>query len=384
MSGNHPGCLEVSMKDKPGRVICRLKQMRQSRGLSQSQVAELVGVRRQAIYDVESGRYLPNTEVALRLARHLGCRVEDLFSEEAHAGSRTVTMAEDAGSVSSRVSVVRVRGRLIGYPAGGNHTFSNDLRAADGVLEEGGGVRLFASPEYLDNAVLLLGCDPAFSLLTAHVSRVAPVARVACRFASSHRALESLAAGHAHIAGTHLHSAPRSDSNVKLARERLAGFGGAVVGFSLMEEGLMVAPGNPRRIRSVADLASEKVRFVNREPGAALRILLDDKLSKSGIPHKAVKGFDREVHTHNEGAQMVAYRVADAALGLHSVAQAFGLDFVPIAQVRCDLVMPGDMLEHPTIRVILDVLQSRALREEIASIPGYDSSQTGKTIAEIR
>ena len=73
------------MRNKPERLICRLKQMRQSRGLSQSRIAELVGVKRQAIYDIESGRYLPNTEVALRLARHLACRVEDLFSEEAHS-----------------------------------------------------------------------------------------------------------------------------------------------------------------------------------------------------------------------------------------------------------------------------------------------------------
>jgi molybdate-binding protein/DNA-binding XRE family transcriptional regulator len=346
-------------------------------------MAEMVGVKRQAIYDVESGRYLPNTEVALRLAKHLGCRVEDLFSEEAPVG-RPVIMAEETGSASSRVSVVRVRGRLVGYPLEGSHTFGHEMRAADGVLEEGGGVRLFSSPEYLDNTVLLLGCDPAFSLLASHVSRAAPPARVACRFASSHRALERLAAGRAHLAGTHLHSTARSDSNVKLARERLAGFGGMIVGFSMFEEGLMVAPGNPFRIRSVADLASEKVRFVNREPGAALRVLLDDKLTKGGIPRKALKGYRHEVQTHNEGAQMVAHRTADAALGLHAVARAFGLDFVPMAEVRCDVVIPADMLEHPTVRVVLDVLQSRALREEMATVPGYDPSQTGKTIAEVR
>lgn len=372
------------MKDRTERTVCRLKQMRQSRGLSQGQIAELVGVKRQAIYDIESGRYLPNTEVALRLARQLGCRVEDLFSIEGPVLSRPVTVAEGVDSVPSRVSVARVRGRLVAYPVEGSHTFSHELRAADGVLDEGGGVRLFSSPEYLENTVILLGCDPAFSLLAAHVSRISPSARVACRFASSHRALESLAAGHAHLAGTHLHGTPRVDSNVKLARKRLAGFGCTVVGFSLMEEGLMVAPGNPCRIRSVDDLASKDVHFVNREPGAALRILLDDKLSKSGIPRNTLKGYDQEVHTHNEGAQMVAYRVADAALGLHSVAKAFGLDFVPIAEVRCDIVIPADMLEHPTIRVILDVLQSRALREDMASLPGYDPSQTGNTIAELR
>jgi molybdate-binding protein/DNA-binding XRE family transcriptional regulator len=347
-------------------------------------MAELVGVKRQAIYDIESGRYLPNTEVALRLARHLGCRVEDLFSEEVRGSSRPVMMAETAASVSSRVSVVRVRGRLVGYPLDGSHTFGHELRAADGILEKDGGVRLFAPPESLEKAVLLLGCDPAFSLLSSHASSLAPTARLTCRFASSHRALESLAAGHAHMAGTHLHSESGSDSNVKLAGERLAGLGCTVVGFSWMEEGLMVAPGNPCRIRSVADLASKEVRFINREPGAALRILLDDMLLKSGIPRKALKGYDREVRTHNQGAQMVAYRLADAALGLPSVAQAFGLGFIPLAEARCDLVIPGDLLDHPSIRIILEVLQTRALREEMASLPGYDSSHTGKIIAEVR
>jgi len=347
-------------------------------------MAELIGVKRQAVYDMESGRYMPNTAVALSLAKILGCRVEDLFSEETQASSPSIIMAEGDGSPVQRVSVAKVRGRLVGYPVDGTHSFGHELRAADGILEKGGGIRLFSFPEHLENTVLLLGCDPAFSLLRSHVSRAAPAACVVCRFASSHRAVESLAAGHAHIAGTHLHGTSRADQNVKLARKRLGGLGGTVVGFSMMEEGLMVAPGNPCRIRSMDDLASKDVRFVNREPGAALRVLLDDKLSGSGIRPDLVRGYDHEVRTHHEGAQMVAYRAADAALGLHSVATAFGLDFVPIATVRCDMVIPGDLLEHPTIRVILDVLQSRPLREEIASLPGYDSSQTGKVIAEVK
>ncbi len=372
------------MNTSHGNVICRLKQVRQSRGLSQSRLAELVGVKRQAIYDIESGRYLPNTEISLRLARHLDCLVEDLFVEDDRPARQPVVMAEETGAASSRVSVFRVRGRLVGHPVGGRYSLVRGLPTADGMLEGDGEVRLFASPEYLDNTVLLLGCDPAFSLLAAHVSRIAPAARVAWRFASSHRALGGLAAGHAHIAGTHLHNRPGSDSNVTLARQRLAGLGGVVVGFSLMEEGLMVAPGNPHRIRTVADLASKAVRFVNREPGAALRILLDDELLKNGIPPEAVNGYDQEARTHDEGAQKVAFGLADAALGFHSIAQTFGLGFVPVAVVRCDLVIPGDLLEHPTIRVVLDALQSRGLREELASVPGYEPSQTGKTIEEIR
>lgn len=66
------------------------------------------------------------------------------------------------------------------------------------------------------------------------------------------------------------------------------------------------------------------------------------------------------------------------------IAGFFGLDFVPITAVRCDLVVPDDMTDHPTVKVLLDVLQSAPLRREIDAIAGYESSATGDTIAELR
>ena len=194
------------MKNKRERLICRLKQMRQSRGLSQTQMAELVGVKRQAIYDIESGRYLPNTEVALRLARHLACRVEDLFSEEAHAGDRPVMMVEGAAPVSPRITVARVRDRLVGYPLEGASSFGQGFRPADGLLgSDGKTVKLFEDPHRLERTAMLLGCDPAFGILASHVTRQKADVRLSCRFASSEQALKRLAAG-ADPFGCHPHA----------------------------------------------------------------------------------------------------------------------------------------------------------------------------------
>lgn len=365
-------------------VLCNLKEARRAKGLSQSELAARVGVKRQAIYDMETGRYVPNTVLALRMAKELGCKVEDLFALDDPAEEQAVTFVERAGACDSRVSVARVRERLIAYPLDGKWMLSDGFEAADGLLQpDSANVRILRSREHLENKVLLLGCDPAFSILSAHASRQAGNATLQCRFASSHLALDRLAEGFAHIAGTHLHNRESLESNVLLAQKSLAGAKAMVVAFSFFEEGLMVAPGNPHGIRSVADLGSGKIRFVNRERGAALRVLLDERMAQAGLTGESIAGYDRLVYSHVQSAQMVAYNLADASLGLKAVAAAHNLHFVPIEAVRCDLVIPFDLLDHPAVKVVLDVLQARAFRQELSSLPGYESSCTGKIIGEV-
>jgi molybdate-binding protein len=109
--------------------------------------------------------------------------------------------------------------------------------------------------------------------------------------------------------------------------------------------------------------------------------LLDTELARRGVPGSEVRGYAEEVHSHSEGAVRVAGGSADAALGLRIVAEAFGLDFVPLAATRCDLVIPADLREHPGITVLLDILQSSGLRKELGALPGYDAAETGKVIA---
>jgi putative molybdopterin biosynthesis protein len=365
-------------------IISKVKQFRQARGWSQEELAEKTGVRRQAIYDIESGRYLPNTAIALRLGRIFGCRVEDLFVEQAPPETRSVHLVGGSATPATRLALGRVRDRLIGLPIEGRESIPFGLRSADGLLNQDRKSAFILAPsERLERTVILMGCDPAFEILGQHVSRMDTGARVHCRFASSHRAVESLAQGTTHVAGTHLHNTGEAESNVVFAGRKLAGLSSRIIGFSLLEEGLMVARGNPLGIRSVADLGQPKVRFVNREPGAALRILLDDHLQRAGIAAHAVNGYGHEVTSHREGAYRIACSVADAALGLKAIAEIYDLDFVPVATARCDLVIPDDLENHPTIRVLLDVLQSKALQREIDALPGYEGSITGKIIAEL-
>lgn len=376
--------VEPAMSRSDDVIACTVREFRQARGWSQQELAEKIGVKRQAVYDIETGRYLPNTGIALRLARLFGCRVEDLFVDREPEQVQVVQMLDGASPPSSRIALARVRERLVGLPLQGPDAMSFGFRSADGLLSaDGKHAQIFSSPEVLEKTIILMGCDPAFEILGQHVNRLVTDGRVLCRFASSRRSLTGVAQGMTHVAGTHFHNTGQRESNVLAASHNMGDRRCRVVGFSILEEGLMVARGNPLEIRTVADLARPKLRFINRESGAALRTLLDDHLQRSGLAPDAIHGFRNEVASHQEGACRVACNVADAALGLRAVAEAFHLGFVPIAAVRCDLLLPDDLIAHPTVKILLDVLNSSALRREIDSLPGYESAVTGRVIAEL-
>lgn len=56
-----------------------IKDIRNGHGLTQKQLAERVGVNRETIANLESGKYNPSLEVADRIAAALGCHLYELF-----------------------------------------------------------------------------------------------------------------------------------------------------------------------------------------------------------------------------------------------------------------------------------------------------------------
>ncbi|MDL2291195.1 helix-turn-helix domain-containing protein [Desulfovibrio sp. OttesenSCG-928-F20] len=372
-------------------IQCALREYRLRKGWSQEELARMINVRRQAVYDMESGKYLPNTAIALRLARLFGCAVENLFRDRSEEASVAVRVQGGQPQAGERLALGRVRGNLAAFPLDLARPLSFTLEEADGVLDRQGTARPLVSPEELDRSLIILGCNPALDLLSGAIRRHLPQGRARCFFSSSRDALNGLADGMAHVAATHF-SGPGDaaqsggqveDANVQAARLAISSLPCRILAFSRNEEGLMTAAGNPQGIHSVADLARPGLRFVNREPGAALRKLLDTQLAEIGMEPLLVPGYENEVRSHSEGACLVACGAADAALGLGIVARAFGLNFVPLAETRCDLVLPLDLESHPAVSALLDMLQSSRLHSEIAALPGYDASCTGREIARI-
>ena len=61
------------------KLLTNLEVARQSAGLTQQQLSERAEVSRKSINAIENGVYVPSTVLALKIAKTLGCSVEDLF-----------------------------------------------------------------------------------------------------------------------------------------------------------------------------------------------------------------------------------------------------------------------------------------------------------------
>jgi putative molybdopterin biosynthesis protein len=357
-----------------GHMISRLAGMRKTRGISAVQLAAQVGVTRQAVYAIEAGTYMPNTVVALRLARILDTSVENLFAledEEKPSGNiRTFEPLDDTFSfeLGEPIQICRVGRRAIGVAPS---PFPAWLPVADGVVTgaiSGAGQSAAMAGEPDDaNRLLIAGCDPALSLLARHARETG--IDVILASGNSARALEWLRAGKVDVAGSHL--------NDPIAGGRAF----SVLTFALWEEGFVVRRGNPKGIRSVADLANPGVRFVNREEGSGSRKLFDSLIEAAGMKASKVNGSETTASGHLAAAWAVASGAADCCIAAGSAARRYGLDFVPIAAERFELVLHKRDLTKKSVQGVLDVLNRARFRRELEMIAGYDVSRAGETLS---
>jgi len=144
-------------------------------------------------------------------------------------------------------------------------------------------------------------------------------------------------------------------------------------------QGLMLAPGNPKGVRSAANLAQTDLRFINRNPGSGTRLWLDSELERLGISPKSIDGYEQVVNTHTECARAIAGGKADAALGLQASALQFNLDFIPLFEERYDLVLPREQEE--SLAPLLDYIQTNTFRQTISTLTGYTTTHSGEQIS---
>jgi putative molybdopterin biosynthesis protein len=275
-------------------------------------------------------------------------------------------LSRGAGVISS---LVRADG-IVKIPAGIQGIHAGDL--VD--------VHLYRPMEEIERSLLVIGSHDLTIDLIAQRLAIDGI-RISSANLGSIGGLIALSRREAHIAGSHLLDSETGEYNLSFIRNYLPETPVHVIGFVLREQGLIVAPGNPKDITSLEDLTREEVSFVNRQRGAGTRILLDHHLELLGIDSEQIRGYEHEEFTHLNVAAAVASERSDCGLGIRAAAPALGMDFVPLFEERYDLVIPVEHVGNPMVKSLLALLHDDSFRSAVGALPGYRIDPMGDQIA---
>jgi molybdate transport repressor ModE-like protein len=220
--------------------------------------------------------------------------------------------------------------------------------------------------------VLVASHDPLLAELIARERLPLEVA-----FRGSMESVSAFAHGDAHIAGFH---APAGQST--LYRRLMRPKRDRLIRFARREQGLIVAKGNPKGLRSLGDVACAGLRFVNRQRGSGTRQLVDELLREAGLAPGDLQGYGEEEFTHAAVAATVAAGRVDAAVGVCAAAARYDLGFVPLRSETYWLLTRHSTLADSHVAGLLEVLRGPVLRELAARLGGYDVADAG-TIAPV-
>lgn len=337
---------------------------------------------------------MPSTGLGLQLARALCCGVEDLFrlappdSISVRLVPRLFPQSDGELRQGNRVALGRSGGQWVAHALS-----AGDMTSADGILLSAstpvdGIVRPLAAHRDLERNVLVAGCAPLLGTVADWTNRRFADSRVRWIRAGNRRALQLLAEGMVHVAGLHFAGGGLPDThdrdadegaataNLMAVREALPGRRVLVANLTQWRQGIVLPPGNPLGVGG-DDLLRPGLRLVQREHGSGADDLVRALLARANVCGPAPDG--PSAFGHEDVARLVRWRSADAGIAIEPAALAEGLEFLPLADERFDLVVPAELAIAPPVSRLLDVLGDPGFHAEAARIPGYDSSLAGET-----
>lgn len=229
--------------------------------------------------------------------------------------------------------------------------------------------------------VVICGQDIILDILARHLERQIGNIRVWRDQVGSFDGLLSLYRNTSDIAAIHLWDSDSGQYNITFVRYLLPGVPVILINLAMRMQGFYVKSGNPKNIRDWNDLIRPEVCFVNREEGSGTRILLDEKLRSMGYDHFQIQGYERKEYTHLAVASAVARGEADVGLGNQKAAmQVRDIEFIPLQSERYDLVIRQEAYNNAWYHNVIQIINSKAFREEISGLGDYDLRETGQII----
>jgi excisionase family DNA binding protein len=186
-------------------------------------------------------------------------------------------------------------------------------------------------------------------------------------------------AGETIAAAMHLHALedPEADANLATVAGRSDLQDAVLVAFCRREQGLLLAPSNPLKIRSIDDVIAKRARIALRPKGAGAQLLLLSLLRRAKAAFDTLVSVSPVCPTGPDIAQAIRAGRADTGIATRGVANAAGLDFVPIVWEHFDLVVRQHDYFRAPLQAAIRFLASKEFAARAEELGGYDISTTG-------
>jgi molybdate-binding protein len=196
----------------------------------------------------------------------------------------------------------------------------------------------------------------------------------------SEAGLRRFVAGELVAAAIHLHSLEDEavDANVEAMQVEASLYDAVLIGFARREVGLLTAPGNPLGLRDLNDVAERQAQLAVRPEGAGAQLLLLSLLHRAKIPYDRLTLISPACPTGPDVAQAIRAGRADCGIAIRAVANAAGLDFVPILWERFDLVVRQRHYFRPQLQAFMQFLVRDGVKARAAELGGYDLADAGQ------
>jgi putative molybdopterin biosynthesis protein len=269
-------------------------------------------------------------------------------------------------------------GDYLAYPTMGGSGAISSFSLSDGYIdipetvnyvEEGEEVRVYLFGAGLSPADLVVmgshcvGIDVLIEVIRKHKPGFVPKVINT----GSLGGLHAIKRGEADVAGVHLLDEKTGDYNIPFYHFFGLEEKAVLVRGYAREQGFLLPKGNPKGIHGFEDLLNREISFMNRNRGSGTRMLVDLQLSKIASSRglaledftKGILGYTSEAKSHSAVAAAVAHGRADVGVGIRTVAEAYGLDFLKICDESYDFLLAKDRLKKPAVKSFLDALRSK-------------------------
>ena len=201
---------------------------------------------------------------------------------------------------------------------------------------------------------------------------------LATMFNDSLDGLQRFASATVQYCGLHVFDPETTEYNRPITIRTLAGLDVVLIEWAWREQGLIVAAGNPRHIRGLADLRDSAYCLVERQEGAGSRLLFQHLLHEQHIDPATLHFIAPPLRSETELALAVRDGKADVGFGIAAVARQCRVDFVLLHRERYDLAVRRRDYFEPSLQRLLAFTRTSQFAAKAAEFGGYDVSGVGR------